>query len=159
MAEKMLGLLPVVKKPKSFGRWDTYAVIITDERAIFAQLTSDMLKEAAKEAQRQGKEEGKGFFARWADQLRATMSYSERYWDIPPDEALNENPGNFAIPNDDIKKINIKQKTQSGWGDDADQYITELKIEARGRKDTYNVDSFSNEMKEMLKSIYGDRLK
>ena len=137
MEEKMVGLIPVLKKPKSFGRWDTYALVITDQRLVFAQLTSKMLKEAAAEAQRRGKEEGKGFFSRWADQLKATMAYSQRYWDIPPEQALHENPGNFSIPNQEIRKMQIKLKDQSGWGDEAQRLVTELKIESNGRKMTF----------------------
>jgi hypothetical protein len=159
MTEKMLGLVPVLKKPKSFGRWDTYALIITDQRTIFAQLTANMLKEAAAEAQRKGKEEGKGFFSRWADQLKATMAYSNRYWDIPPDEALGENPGNFAIPNQEIRQIRIKQKSQASWGQEVDQTITEIRIESVGKKETYNVDMYSQDMVNMLKGIFGDRVK
>lgn len=159
MEEKMAGLIPVLKKPKSFGRWDTYALIITDQRTIFAQLTASMLKEAAAEAQRKGKEEGKGFFSRWADQLKATMAYSERYWNIPPDEALNENPGNFAIPNQEIKLIKIKQKHESGWEQESDRITTEVKIESAGKKATYNIDGYSKDTQNMLKSIFGDRVK
>ena len=155
----MVGLIPVLKKPKSFGRWDNYALIITDQRTIFAQLTANMLKEAVAEANRKGKEEGKSFFSRWADQLKATMAYSNRYWDIPPDEALNENPGNFAIPNQEIKQIKIKQKTQSNWGQDVDQTITEVRIESTVKKETYNVDTYSQDMVNMLKTVYGDRVK
>jgi hypothetical protein len=159
MTEKMLGLIPVLRKPKSFGRWDTYALIITDQRTIFAQMTANMLKEAAAEAQRKGKEEGKGFFSRWADQLKATMAYSNRYWDIPPDEALGENPGNFAIPNQEIRQIRIKQKSQASWGQEVDQAITEIRIESVGKKETYNVDMYSQDMVNMLKGIFGDRVK
>ena len=154
MEEKMLGLIPVLKKPKSFGRWDAYALIITDQRTIFAQLTANMLKEAAAEALRKGKEEGKGVFARWADQLKATMAYSERYWNIPPGEALNENHGNFAIPNQEIKLIKIKQKNESGWEQESDRTNTEVKIESAGKKDTYSKDT-----QNMLESIFGDRVK
>ena len=159
MEEKMAGLIPILKKPKSFGRWDSYAMIITDQRAIFAQLTASMLKEAAMEAQRKGKEEGKGFFSRWADQLKATMAYSNRYWDIPPAQALNETSGNFAIPNQDIKQIKVKRKSKSSWGQETDQTITEVQIEATKMKETYNVDTYTKEMVNMLKSIYGDRVK
>lgn len=158
MEEKMLGLIPMLKKPKSFGRYDAYAVIITDQRAIFAQLTSNMLKEALAEANRKGKEEGKGFFSRWADQLKATMAYSERYWNIPPDEALNENSGNFAIHNQDIRLIQIKQKQSSG-DPEAAQTFTEVKIESAGKKETYKIDTYSKEMVSMLKNVYGDRVK
>jgi len=159
MAEKMLGLIPVLKKPKSFGRWDNYALIITDQRAIFAQITGNMVKEAAAEAQRNGKEEGKGFLSRWADQLKATMAYSERYWNIPPNDAFNENPGNFAIPNQDIKQIKIKQKSQSSWGQEIDQTVTEIRIESTGKKENYNIDVYSQDMVNMLKGIFGDRVK
>jgi len=157
--EKMLGLIPLLKKPKSFGRWDSYAVVITDQRTIFAQMTANMLKEAAMEAQKKGKEEGKNFFARWADQLKATMAYSNRYWEITPEAALNENPGNFAIPNQDIKQIKIKRKTQSSWGQEVDQTITEVKIEATTKKETYTIDTYSKEMVDMLKGVFGDRVK
>ena len=158
MAEKMVGLIPVLKKPKSFGRWDTYAMIVTDQRSIFAQLTATMLKEAAAEAQRKGKEDGKGFFARWADQLKATMAYSDRYWNIPPDEVLNETAGNFAIPNQEINLIRVKQKTQSSYGDDVDHTITEVTIESKSKKLSYNIDGYSKDMVNMLKGVFGDRV-
>jgi len=157
--EKMVGLIPVLKKPKSFGRWDTYALVITDQRLVFAQLTSKMLKEAAVEAQRKGKEEGKGFFSRWADQLKATMAYSQRYWDISPEQALHENSGNFSIPNQEIKKMKIKRKDQSGWGDEAQRLVTELKIESNSRKMTFNVDNYDNDIKNSLQNVFGDRFK
>ncbi|MBN1191609.1 MAG: hypothetical protein JXA46_17790 [Dehalococcoidales bacterium] len=159
MEEKMLGLIPVLKKPKSFGRWDTCALIITDQRAIFAQITGNMLKDAVSEAQRKGKEEGKGFLSRWADQLKATLAYSNRYWDIPPDKVLGETPWNFAISNQEIKLISIKQKSQSSWGQEVDRTITEVRIESHKRKDTYNIDTYSKDMVAMLKGIYGDRVK
>lgn len=159
MEEKMLRLIPVLKKPKSFGRWDTYSLIITNQRTIFAQLTANMLKEAAAKAQRKGKEEGKGFFSRWADQLKATMAYSERYWNIAPDEALNENPGNFDIPNQEIKLIKIKHKHESSWGQEAEQTITEIKIESARKKDAYNIDGYNKDIQNMLKNIFGDRAK
>jgi hypothetical protein len=41
----------------------------------------------------------------------------KRYWNIPPDEALKENSGNYAIPNQDISLIRIKQKDESGLRD------------------------------------------
>jgi hypothetical protein len=159
MEEKIVGLIPMLKKPKSFGRWDSYAVIITDQRTIFAQLTSKMLKDAAMEAQRKGKEEGKGFFSRWADQIKAASNYSERYLNIPPEEALHENPGNFAIPNQEIKFIEIKKKRHSGWSDETEQITTEIKFVSAVKKESFNLDGYSSSMAKMLKDIFGDRLK
>ena len=80
--EKILGIIPNVKKMKLTGQ-DTYAVVVTERRMILAQLTGEMLKQAAKEAQEKGKAEGKGFLDRWGDQLKATFTYSQKYWNIP----------------------------------------------------------------------------
>ena len=159
LEEKMVGLIPMLKKPKSFGRWDAYAVIVTNQRTIFAQLTSKMLKDAAMEAQRKGKEEGKGFFSRWAEQIKATASYSDRYWDIPTEEVLNENPGNFSISNQDIKLFEIKRKRRFGSDQDAEQTITEVKINSAARKETFVLDGYSHNIVNMLKGVFGDRLK
>jgi hypothetical protein len=118
-----------------------------------------MLKDAAMEAQKKGKEEGKNFFSRWADQIKATTNYTERYWNISPDEALSENPGNFDIPNQEIKVIKIKKKRKSGWDQENEQTITEIKIESAVKNETYNIDSYSSNIVNMLKGIFGDRVK
>ena len=36
MAERILGVIPNVRQPKSFGRSDTYTLIVTERRTIFA---------------------------------------------------------------------------------------------------------------------------
>jgi hypothetical protein len=69
--EQIVWILPGAYKPKSFGRRDCFTIVVTDQRTIFAMLTSQMLKDAAAEAQQKGKEEGKGFFARWGDQMQS----------------------------------------------------------------------------------------
>jgi len=157
--EKALGLIPVLKKPKSFGRWDTYAMVITNRRSIFPQITSQMLKEAVVEAQRKGKEEGKGFFSRWADQLKATFKYSQRYWNMPPEDVLKETPGNFAIENADIEEIKVKRKEDCRDSEVASQTTTEIKINARSGKYAYNIDGHAGDEVATLKNAFGDRLK
>jgi len=159
MEENTITLLPLVKKPKSFGRWDSFSLIITDRRLIFAEMTSDMLKEAAAEAQQKGKEEGKGFFARWGDQLKATFTYAERYRAMPPEEVLNYSPGNFAIPNDQVRKIEFKQKTDIRSSDDISRTFTEFKIESNSGKLQYTIDGYSKETLQVLKDLFGDRVK
>jgi len=158
MSESVIGVVPTLKKGKSFGRWDTYTMVVTDTRSIFAQMTGDMLKQVIAEAQRRGKEEGKGFLARWGEQIKASLSFSQRYLDMSPEEALNETRGNFAIANSDIRSIKIRSKTQSSGNDDVDRTVTELTIEGAGKKLVYTVDSLSNETKDMLKNVFADRV-
>jgi len=158
MGERVIGIVPTLKKGKSFGRWDTYTMVVTDTRSIFAQMTGDMLKQIVAEAQRKAKEEGKGFLARWGEQIKASLSFSQRYLEMSPEEALSETRGNFVIANSDIHSIKIRNKSQSSGNDDVDRTVTELTIEGAGKKLVYTVDSFSNETKDMLKNVFGERV-
>ena len=97
---------------------------------------------------------------RTGTKIKATMSYAERYWQIPPEEALRENAGNFFLHNQDISSIKIKNKLQTtGRDDDIDKTITEMIIESQGKKQNYNIDSFSKNDLEILRQSYGDRVK
>jgi hypothetical protein len=156
VSERIMAVVPLVRKPKSLGRSDTYTLVATDCRMIFAELTGNMLKDAAVEAQRKGTEEGKGFFARWGDQIKATVTYTERYWQIAPDDALSENPKNFAVPNSSVKKIKVSSKDDAGRSDDVSRSYTELKIEASGGKYEFRVDGDVKSVREALKGVFGD---
>ena len=78
---------------------------------------------------------------------------------MSPEEALGETRGNFAIANSDIRSIKIRSKTQSSGNDDVDRTVTELTIEVAGKKLVYTTDTLSNETKDMLRSVFGDRVK
>ncbi len=160
MNETIAAVIPLVRKPKSFGRSDTYTLVVTDSRLIFAEMTGDMLKEAAAEAQRRGKEEGKGFLSRWGDQIKATMRYADRYWQVPPDDALGENKRNFAIQNPSVKKIRVKSKDESGDPDQSGRTYIELKIESSAGKFDFKVDGHdARSVRDTLKGVFGDMVK
>ncbi len=156
MSEQIAAIIPTVRKPKSFGRSDTYTLIVTDSRMIFAEMTGDMTKEAAMEAQRRGKEEGKGFFSRWGDQIKDTMRFADRYWEIPPDEALAENSKNFAIPNSSVKKIKVWSREEFNRPDEPARDFTELKIESSSGKYEFRVDGHNPKpIRESLQKVFG----
>jgi len=159
MSERIAAVIPLVRKPKSFGRSDTYTLVVTDSRMVFAELTADMMKLAAAEAQRKGKEEGKGFLARWGDQIKACMTFSERYWSMTPDEALLENSKNFSIANPTVRKISVKAKSDSKGPDDVDRSYTELKVESTAGKFEFKVDGNDRSVKDALRRVFGDVLK
>jgi hypothetical protein len=159
MSERIAAVIPLVRKPKSFGRSDTYTLVATESRMVFAEMTTDMMKQAVAEAQRKGKEEGKGFFARWGDQLKACMTFSDRYWDMTPDEALLENPKNYAIQNGAVKKISVKAKNDSNGPDEVGRSYTELKIESGAGKFEYKVDGHDRAIRDALRGVFGDVVK
>ena len=153
--ERILGIIPYIKKMKLTGQ-ETYAVVVTERRMILAQLTGEMLKQAAKEAQETGKAEGKGFLDRWGDQLRATLTYAQRYWKMPPNSILGESPGNFALENNDITKIELDEKNKGDNRIMADNW--EIKIQSRMGEYKYMFQG-NPEGRDMLKNVYGDRVK
>jgi hypothetical protein len=158
--ERMVGLIPLLKKPKSFGRWDSYSMVITDRRSIFPQITGEMLKGAAAEAARKGKEEGKGLMARWADQLKITFNFAQRYWNIPPEDILKETPGNFAVENAAVREIKIRRKEEHRGSNDAVyQTYTEVQMDTTSGKLSYNIDGHADDEVETLKNIFGERVK
>lgn len=106
IGEIIVGVV-LFRKMKSMGRWDTYTGVVTTQRLIFAEITSQMLADAAKQSRDQAKAEGKGFFGQWADPLRATFGYSQKYLSMSPQSILAETPGNFALDNNTISEISV----------------------------------------------------
>lgn len=156
MEERIVGLIPRARKPKSFGRWDTYTVIVTNKRCIFALLTSQMLQSAAKEAQERGKAEGKGFFARWGAQIAGHMNYHERYREMSPAAVLAENGANFALDHSAVRVIKVKR---SGSLDDDTRSETELKFEGPATNLSIKLDGHDRRVVDLLRDVFGDRVK
>jgi hypothetical protein len=141
VGERIVSIIPNLKKPKSFGRWDTYNLIVTERRCIFAMLTSDMLNRAIKEANEQGKQQGKGFLDRWGDQISASMGYWRRYESMDPASALSENKENFSFDRSAVKKAYVSRKERSGQGRNALKvHFWEVIIETPGEKYKFESD-------------------
>lgn len=75
----------------------TFSLIITDRRLVFAELTKEKITAMVNAARDGAKAEGKGFFGQWGAQIGSSMNYHDAYWQMSPDAALAETPGNFAI--------------------------------------------------------------
>jgi hypothetical protein len=154
-SEQVIGVL-VLKKPKSFGRWDSFTGVLTNEQFIVAQMTSEMIKEATMQARDQAKAEGKGFFGQWSDQLKASFGYTKKYLTMEPAAIKAETPGNFAIDNNTIREIKLKLKHIQGQ----DNYNKEWEIEIHSKIGKYEFKMDDNsEFVELLKKAYPDRVK
>lgn len=160
MPEQVRCVLHNIKKPRMFGAPDTYNVAATDSRCIFARLTNDMLKKAAAEANRKGKEEGKGFFSRWGDQMAATLKYGDRYLAMPPEEIMKENRDNFAVDHRDIKSISFREKHTI---EDANKILRriygEVTFDTVRGKTTYQLDGMPVADIAAMRSVLGDRVR
>jgi hypothetical protein len=143
------------RKPKSFGRYDSFTGVITPYQLIFAQMTGEMVKDAAMQARDQAKADGKGFFGQWSDQLKASFGYTKRYLTMDPAAIIAETPGNFAIDNSSISEIKLKRKYLD---QDNTRYEWEVQIHSYAGKHEFRMDD-NNDYVEMLKRGYSDRVK
>ena len=137
VGERIVAIVPNLKKPKSFGRWDTYNLIVTERRCIFAALTGDMLNKAIKEANEQGKAQGKGFMDRWGDQMQSSVGYWHRYESMEPEAALRENKENFSFDISAVKNANYSRRDRMQGK--VRLHYWEVQIETRGEK--YKLES------------------
>lgn len=155
--ESVVGVVPNVRKPRSLGRWDSFALVLTNQRMILAQITSDMVKNAAMVARDQAKAEGKGFFGQWASQLKGTFGYAQRYLQMDPTSILSETPGNFAIENNSIREIKLHIKEERR-GQEVARSEFEIEIQSGYGKQEFRMDMDDNSV-NTLKQVYGDRVK
>lgn len=153
--EPVVGVI-VLRKSKSLGRYDSYSGVLTNQRFIFAQLTSEMIKNAAMQAKNQAKAEGKGFFAQWSEQIQASYSFSRRYLTMEPAAILSETPGNFEINNSAISEIKVKLKDIGTPENDRHEF--EIEIKSISGKYEFRMDE-NNQNTELLKQVYGQRVK
>jgi hypothetical protein len=144
----------VFHKMKSLGRFDTYTGVLTNQRLIFAQMTNEMMKTAVQQSRDQAKAEGKGFFGQWSDQLKATWGYSQKYLNMAPQAILAETPGNFEFYNNTINQIKVKAKN------DPEESRNDLEVEIHSTAGKYEFHmGENNEYINLLKQVYGDRIK
>jgi len=151
--ERVIGAF-LLRKPKSLGRWDSYAAVLTTRRMIFAQITKDMVNRAVEEAKQRAKAEGKGFLGQWSAQLGATFGYVQRYLSMEPSAILSETPGNFYIENSAISEIKLKERR----GGPKTQPEFEMEISSSSGKFVFTLDKNKDNV-NTLKQVYGDRVK
>ncbi|MCW3998864.1 MAG: zinc-ribbon domain-containing protein [Candidatus Bathyarchaeota archaeon] len=153
--EETYGVI-LLRRMKSLGRYDSYAGVVTSQRLIFAQITSQMVTDAAQQARDQAKADGKGFFGQWANQLKNTFGFTGRYLTMPPDAILSETPGNFALDNNSINEIKVHLKGGGYEQNQRDEF--EAEIRSSMGKYVFRMDKNSGHT-DLLKRAYGDRVK
>jgi type 1 glutamine amidotransferase len=124
-----------------------FSLIITDRRLIFAELTKEKITAMVNEARDTAKAEGKGFFGQWGAQLGTSYNYHEVYWQMAPDAALAENPGNYAIERTAFQSAKFK----IGVSDDERNTPDEVIIKAASGKYKFNVGGSLGAVKDAFR--------
>lgn len=128
---------------------ESFNIIVTNQRMVFAQITNQMIKDEA--ARNRGQGIGGVFRA-----MTSGFTLWQRYLQIPPDQALQENPGNFAVFLNQVRKV--KYNGASGGlqiginvgGDDDEP--AKLEIETVGGKYNFGIATqFQQQTHQVLK--------
>ena len=157
--EKVLIMLPQAKKMKMMGLFDSYTVAFTAERALFARLSGDVLKDVVKKSQEQSKAEGKGMFARVGSQMKAFRNAHLRYLEMSPAAILAEDKNNFALPHASVSSLKIKRRLSPGDEDGPGDPYLELEWEASSGKYKFRVDMEEKDALEILNQFYGGKIR
>jgi hypothetical protein len=153
-SESVIGVL-LLRRMKSLGRWDTFTGVLTSQRFIFAQMTSQMISAAVQHSREQAKAEGKGFFGQWGDQLRASFNYSQKYLSMEPQAMLAETMGNFAVDNNAISEIKVHLK-----GNNQQNQRREFQIDVHSSMGKYEFRMDENsDFTDLLKRVYDGKVK
>ena len=114
--ETMKVIIPNLMVSKSLGRSDTFNLIVTERRSIFAKLTGEIMNETVKRRRAKAEAEGKGFFGKWKAQMQGFNTYTDWYADKTPDYALTETPGNYAVENSAIRNVKVNEDSDDEGG-------------------------------------------
>jgi hypothetical protein len=154
-AEGIVGVIPGLERRKGLLGSESFSLVLTLERLIFAKMTAEMLKAAVDRARREAKAQGQGFFGQWGAQLGAYAAHARGYLHMPVEAILREHPDNFQIPLAQVRKVQVK----IGHADDQQANPDQLVIQA-GDKLRFNLKGTSaGQAKKTLRQVLGDRVK
>jgi len=145
----------MVERRKGLFGSEAFNLVLTPQRLVFARLTSDMVRDAGEQAKQSAEADGKGFFGQWRARMGANSFIVERYHSMPIGEILREHPDNFSIPNQQVRKVEVKR----GHFDEDMQDPDQLIIHA-GDKLKFNLKGMNaSNAKKLLKQVLGGVVK
>jgi hypothetical protein len=77
---------------------------------------------------------------------------------MAPQNILSETPGNYAIDDSSVSKVNVKLKPNSKGGSGDFENDLEIEFESAMGKYSFRMDEYSENV-ELLKQVFGDRVK
>ncbi|MFH2111282.1 MAG: zinc ribbon domain-containing protein [Candidatus Bathyarchaeota archaeon] len=134
-----------LKKPKSFGRWDTFNLLVTPQRMILVPLTGEAINKAVNEARDKAKGEGKGFWDQWGAQLGTSFRYADRFMGWTYEAVVADNPGSEVLPNDSVETVSLFSDRRGRGGEAVEQVYYKLEIRTRGGFYKFELDGLDEQ--------------
>ena len=103
-AEQIVGVIPGISRKKGMFNIESYHIVVTPKRLIFAAVTNEIMKEEAQ------KSSGKGIGSYLKTAL-AGNDFTQRYLNMAPEQALHEDPQNFDVDISRVRKVKVEKGT------------------------------------------------
>ena len=84
-----------------------HTLVLTNQRILFVQQDKQLFEKVKQEIENKSKKEGKGYFKRWLDKTEAVTDFGDRFYQLKPEDILNEVEGNFQLLNSNIQKVQL----------------------------------------------------
>ena len=101
-------IIPNLQQNNALGKRDSYYLMVTDRRSIFAKVTEQVGRRAVQMRQEKAQEQNLGFFGRWKQQVAGPDMCLEFFKTLTPDQMLADSAENFAVDNAQIQGVRSK---------------------------------------------------
>jgi len=147
--EPIVGILAGMQRHGGFLgiKKDTFNLIVTPTRLIFATVTQQMMKDAVATANAEAKAQGKGFFKRMAAQMAWMQVICRQYEAMPLDAILAQFPGSYAIANGQIERIRFHES----FADEDHEATRQMVVVTTGGKERFDLPMSVREAKNLLR--------
>lgn len=157
--ETIVGIIPALVRRKGFMglSTETFNLIVTPDRLIFAAVSSQTMQEAVALARQQAREQGAGALGQFAAQQGWANTLARQYQAMTGDAILARFPGSFCLANAAISRIRL---SEADADDDAPQTKADVTIETSNGKHKFELAGQSvNTVRRTLHSALGDKVK
>ena len=154
--EPVVGVIAGLQRRKGLLGYQTWNLVVTPQRLVFALMTQQMMNDAVRQAQENAKREGKGLLARIAAQMGWLNLMAERYAAMPVDETLAEQPDNFSVPHNQVKAVKLEHREDRQQHQHSEHLILEA---ASGKYEFELKGGHPDDARQVLQGVLGGRVR
>jgi len=131
-SEPIVAVLSGLQQHKGFLglKVQTYNLVITPTRLVFAAISSKLMNEAVAQARAEAKSQGAGFFGQWGAQFGWMGVLERRLLATPVDAIFDKFPGSFSLPAAEVRRITLRTEED----EESARETHEVRIEAASGK-------------------------
>jgi len=139
---------------------DTYSLIVTPSRLVFAHLDKPTMNAFVQRAKVEARAQGKGFLGQWGAQLGWMALLDRDLRAATPDQILAHSPKSFSLPHHSVSRVRVRRKT--GAEGDTITHVT-LVIDASSGKHRFQIPTTTRvtvrDLKRRLSRVLGNRVR